>query len=225
MKTSNKEFKLIVIAALLFAACFISFGTIIGQVSFEKADAGSIAAIASAIGSVLAGIGSIGLLALAPSALKNWRTQQQLRVVVELKKEIIFYQETMFRWLNEACLCGTPPREDKIAATLKEKADEQLMVTLRACAHWDALDPKRKSWLLNEMIKVEEVFSTAYRNSNYPMHYSAVRKDSNGKLLPFDKDDAIDKRNNDLYSKLERVADMTNDIFSRLDKFDENITK
>ncbi|OCH01423.1 hypothetical protein A6D98_19555 [Aliivibrio fischeri] len=225
MKVSNREFGLIMLSALLFAACFISFGTIIGQVSFKEADAAKIFSMISALGGFLAGIGTIGLLFLAPRALKDWRSKQQIHLVIELKKDLIVSQEAMFRWFHEACLCGTPPREDKIALTLKEKADDQLMNMLKTAAHWDALHPKRKSWLLDEMISVEKVFTTAYRNSNYPMHYSPVRKNSEGELLPFDKDEAIEKRNEDIFKKLDKVADMTNSIINKLDKLDESISQ
>ncbi|EHU9451317.1 hypothetical protein QNF08_004432 [Vibrio vulnificus] len=221
MKVSNKEFFLIMLSALLFALCFILFGSIVGHVSFEKVDSDEISGWIGALGSVVAGISTLGLLIVAPRVVADWRARQKVELTMACKKDIILSQEFMYKWLDEAMLCSKPPREDSIAIQIKSKLDAQMQSALANAAHWDALQAERSSWLMDDILKVEREFSNAYREANSPFYYKAMCKDANGKLKKFNEKEQQRKRNSRLVSRKKNISTISNSIIGKLDGFDK----
>ncbi|EGQ7967251.1 hypothetical protein HJA62_004380 [Vibrio vulnificus] len=217
MKVSNREFSFIMLAAVLFALSFILFGTIIGQVSFEEANGQIVMEWVSALSSFVAGISTLGLLLVAPKVVKDWLARQEIELLIRCKKDVILTQEFMYNWLNEAKLCCKAPREDSIAIQAKLKVDNQVQSALSNAAHWDALQVDRDAWLMDEILRTEQIFRDAYREANYPFHYKPSCKDAEGNLMPFNLDEALEKRNVELSERKKEISNITNALISKLD--------
>ncbi|HGS4984512.1 TPA: hypothetical protein ACMDSY_004515 [Vibrio parahaemolyticus] len=219
----EKESLLVIFSGLLFAACFISFGTIIGQVSFDPDSTTNVADWIGAIGAMIGGLSTLALFVVGLLVVKNFRSQNKISALQEIKRDSLLLSKYVSQWAFEAAIVCNKPSSDEKVLELQSKVDSYMRNVLDSSAKLDAIQITRDFWVLDDAIKLERKLAEMYRYMNYPFHYEPMKKDSNGNLKAFDLDESILERNEKFLADKEFFILETHKLVEKLDRLDQAI--
>ncbi|EHU4934975.1 hypothetical protein QUO04_004121 [Vibrio vulnificus] len=219
----EKESLLVIFSGLLFAACFISFGTIIGQVSFDPDSTTNVTDWIGAIGAMIGGLSTLALFVVGLLVVKNFRSQNKISALQEIKRDSLLLSKYVSQWAFEAAIVCNKPSSDEKVLELQSKVDSYMRNVLDSSAKLDAIQITRDFWVLDDAIKLERKLAEMYRYMNYPFHYEPMKKDSNGNLKAFDLDESILERNEKFLADKESLILETHKLVEKLDRLDQAI--
>ncbi|HFQ5215830.1 TPA: hypothetical protein ACGUW3_004432 [Vibrio vulnificus] len=219
----DKESLFVIFSGLLFAACFISFGTIIGQVSFDPDNSTKATDWIGAIGAMIGGLSTLALFGIGLLVVKNFRSQNKIAVLLDVKRDLLLLSKYVSQWAFEAAIVCNKPSSNGMVLELQSKVDSFMRNVLDSSAKLDATQIERELWTLDEAVKLERKLAEMYRYMNYPFHYEPMKKNSDGSLKDFDLDEAILERNKKFLEKKEFLILKIHELIEKLDKLDREI--
>ncbi|WP_187992876.1 hypothetical protein [Vibrio harveyi] len=219
----DKESLFVIFSGLLFAACFISFGTIIGQVSFDPDNSTKITDWISAIGAMIGGLSTLALFFFGWRVVTNFRSQNKIAILQDVKRDLLLLSKYVSQWAFEAAIVCDKPSSDPKVLELQTKVDSYMRNVLDSSARLDAAQVEREYWTLDEAVKLERKLAEMHRYMNYPFHYKPMKKNSDGSLKGFDADEAIRERNEKILSDKRYLIGEIHKLVENLDKLDQAI--
>ncbi len=217
---------LILVCALLFAGCFIAFGMLIGQTSLSNVDNWELYTTwLSSIGSILAGLGTLGVFLFGLRAFSMWRVQKQSEHLIQLKSSLVFTTYKAREWIRAACICIFPPEYDFKAQNVKDELDFCLINLIEKAAACDALSTDGKSWYINECHGIKSFITDTIKFANALNHYPEGTEADNKLPLFWDRNVnlLIHKRNRTLNERSEKLENKTIKLLGQLDERENNI--
>ncbi|HAS8485748.1 TPA: hypothetical protein RQJ43_001085 [Vibrio vulnificus] len=224
MKVSNREFSLILGCALLFAACFIAFGMLIGQTSLSKVGNWQLYTTwLSSVGSILAGLGTIGLFVFGLKAISTWRVQKQSEHLIKLKSSLVLATHKAREWIREACICSYPPEYDLKAQKIKKELDTCLVTLIEQAANCDATSTNRESWYIDDIHGIKLFITDTIAFANALNHYPQGIEPDNKPPSFWDRNVIINRRNNSLIERSDKLKTKTINLLNQLDQRENHI--
>ncbi|HAS8438995.1 TPA: hypothetical protein I7737_22395, partial [Vibrio vulnificus] len=176
-----------------------------------------------AIGAMIGGLSTLALFGIGFLVVKNFRSQNKIVVLLDVKRDLLLLSKYVSQWAFEAAIVCNKPSSNEMVLELQSKVDSFMRNVLDSSAKLDATQIEREIWTLDEAVKLERKLAEMYRYMNYPFHYEPVEKNSDGSLKDFDLDEAILERNETFLKEKEFLIRKIHELVEKLDKLDREI--